>query len=179
MGNYFVSDCFTAACRCRYDDEDYRSTRLGTGFADGKLLARLDRRRGEFTLQLPALKKGTCIDILVEAMGRVNFDESIHDRKGITEKVELVCDKQTTELKNWTVYNFPVDYSFVQDKKYKSGTAQTMPAYYKATFHLDKAGDTFLDMSTWGKGMVWVNGIAIGRFGRSVRNKHFLCPVVG
>lgn len=133
-------------------------------FADGKLLARLDRRRGEFTLQLPALKKGTCIDILVEAMGRVNFDEFIHDRKGITEKVELVCDKQTTELKNWTVYNFPVDYSFVQDKKYKSGTAQTMPAYYKATFHLDKAGDTFLDMSTWGKGMVWVNGIAIGRF---------------
>ena len=28
-------------------------------FADGKLLARLDRRRGEFALQLPALKKGT------------------------------------------------------------------------------------------------------------------------
>lgn len=28
-------------------------------FADGKLLARLDRRRGEFVLQLPALRKGT------------------------------------------------------------------------------------------------------------------------
>lgn len=133
-------------------------------FVDGKLLARLDRRRGEFALQLPALKKGTRIDILVEAMGRVNFDESIHDRKGITEKVELVRGKQSAELKNWTVYSFPVDYSFVQDKRYKNGTAQTMPAYYRTTFRLDKVGDTFLDMSTWGKGMVWVNGLAIGRF---------------
>ena len=133
-------------------------------FADGKLLARLDRRGGEFVLQLPALKKGTRIDILVEAMGRVNFDESIHDRKGITEKVELVRGKQSAELKNWTVYSFPVDYSFVQDKRYKNGTAQTMPAYYRTTFRLDKVGDTFLDMSTWGKGMVWVNGLAIGRF---------------
>lgn len=133
-------------------------------FADGKLLARLDRRRGEFALQLPVLKKGTRIDILVEAMGRVNFDESIHDRKGITEKVELVRGKQSAELKNWTVYSFPVDYSFVQDKRYKNGTAQTMPAYYRTTFRLDKVGDTFLDMSTWGKGMIWVNGLAIGRF---------------
>lgn len=133
-------------------------------FADGKLLARLDRRRGEFALQLPVLKKGTRIDILVEAMGRVNFDESIHDRKGITEKVELVRGKQSAKLKNWTVYSFPVDYSFVQDKRYKNGTAQTMPAYYRTTFRLDKVGDTFLDMSTWGKGMVWVNGLAIGRF---------------
>ena len=29
---------------------------------------------------------------------------------------------------------------------------------------LSKTDDTFLDMSTWGKGMVWVNGHAMGRF---------------
>ena len=52
-------------------------------------------------------------------MGRVNFDKSIHDRKGITEKVELISGNQTKELKNWTVYNFPVDYSFIKDKKYQ------------------------------------------------------------
>lgn len=133
-------------------------------YADGKLLARLDRRRGEYTLTLPALKAGTQLDILVEAMGRVNFDKSIHDRKGITEKVELVTNDQATELKNWTVYNLPVDYSFAKAKKYAKGKAQTMPAYYKATFSLDKVGDTFLNMESWGKGMVWVNGHAMGRF---------------
>ena len=134
-------------------------------YADGKLLARLDRRKGEFTTILPALKKGTQLDILVEAMGRVNFDKSIHDRKGITEKVELVSGNQAKELKNWAVYNFPVDYSFIKDKKYNdTKILPAMPAYYKSTFKLDKVGDTFLDMSTWGKGMVWVNGHAMGRF---------------
>ena len=134
-------------------------------YADGKLLARLDRRKGEFTTTLPALKKGTQLDILVEAMGRVNFDKSIHDRKGITEKVELLSGNQVKELKNWTVYNFPVDYSFIKNKNYKdTKILPTMPAYYRSSFKLDKVGDTFLDMSTWGKGMVWVNGHAMGRF---------------
>ena len=133
-------------------------------YANGKLLARLDRRKGQFTLTLPALKKGTRIDILVEAMGRVNFDQSIHDRKGITEKVEIILDGTTKELKNWKVYNLPVDYSFATNKKYAKGGAQKFPAYYKATFDLQKVGDTFLDLSTWGKGMVWVNGHAMGRF---------------
>ena len=134
-------------------------------YADGKLLARLDRRKGEFTTILPALKKGTQLDILVEAMGRVNFDKSIHDRKGITEKVELLSGNQVKELKNWTVYNFPVDYSFIKNKNCKdTKILPIMPAYYRSSFKLDKVGDTFFDMSTWGKGMVWVNGHAMGRF---------------
>lgn len=134
-------------------------------FADGKLLGRLDRRHGEFTLPLKSvLKKGTRLDILVEAMGRVNFDKSIHDRKGITEKVEVVSGNKSTELKDWTVYNLPPFYEFVSNKNYQSGNAVDGPAYYRAKFHLDKTGDTFLDMQTWGKGMVWVNGHAMGRF---------------
>lgn len=134
-------------------------------FADGTLLARLDRRKGEFSATLPALKKGTQLDILIEAMGRVNFDKSIHDRKGITERVTLDDgngDKQL--LKNWQVYNLPVDYAFAAGKQYVSGGKLSMPAYYKSTFQLAETGDTFLDMSTWGKGMVWVNGHAMGRF---------------
>jgi beta-galactosidase len=133
-------------------------------YIDGKLLACLDRREGEFTTMLPALKKNTRLDILVEAMGRVNFNKSIHDRKGITEKVELVYNGRARKLENWAVYNFPVDYSFSQTRNYRDGEKQKMPAYYKTTFQLDKVGDTFFDMTTWGKGMVWVNGHALGRF---------------
>ena len=134
-------------------------------FADGQLLGRLDRRQGEFTLPLKSpLKKGTQLDILVEAMGRVNFDKSIHDRKGITEKVEVISDGQATELKGWSVYNLPPFYEFVSNKNYQKGQVVNGPAYYRATFRLDKTGDTFLDMQTWGKGMVWVNGHAMGRF---------------
>ena len=38
------------------------------------------------------------------------------------------------------------------------------PVLYHATFHLDKVGDTFLDMEKWGKGIVFVNGHNLGRY---------------
>ena len=136
-------------------------------YADGQLLGRMDRRRGETTLTLPALKAGTQLDILVEAMGRVNFDRAIHDRKGITEKVELRTAASRVELKDWQVYSFPTDGKFASKKQFRTGSGKLdVPAYYRATFDLKETGDVFLDLQTWGKGMVWVNGKAIGRFWR-------------
>lgn len=119
---------------------------------------------GEFIVIARAIGKGSQLDILVEAMGRVNFDKSIHDRKGITEKVELLTYSTRFELTGWNVYNLPVDTVFASNKKFAEGGKTDMLAYYRATFNLDKTGDTFLDMQTWGEGMVWVNGKAIGRF---------------
>ena len=133
-------------------------------FVNGKLIGRLDRRHDEQSLNLPPAAAGDTLDILVEAMGRVNFDKTIHDRKGITEKAELAVNGKTTELKNWDIYSFPVTYDFVSDRPFAERGKTDGPAYYRATFRLDKTGDTFLDMQTWGKGMVWVNGHALGRF---------------
>ena len=120
-------------------------------FADGKLLGRMDRRRGDNSLQLPALKQGTQLDILVEAMGRVNFDRAIHDRKGITERVELLIDDQHQTLKNWQVYSFPNDADFAAQKNFNKGDKLDGPAYYRATFDLEETGDVFLDMQTFCK----------------------------
>ncbi|MBB4034176.1 beta-galactosidase [Dysgonomonas hofstadii] len=134
-------------------------------FIDGKLITRLDRRKGQNSVKLPITNATSRLDILIEAMGRVNFDEAIHDRKGITERVELVNEKGTNLLNNWEIFSLPVDYSFVKNKQFTKNTRpQSLPAYYRATFNLGKAGDVFFDMRTWGKGMVWVNGKAIGRF---------------
>lgn len=36
--------------------------------------------------------------------------------------------------------------------------------YYRGCFNLEKTGDTFINMESWGKGQVYVNGHAIGRF---------------
>ena len=71
-----------------------------TIFINGKIIGKLDRRRGENTLELPVLKSKARLDILVEGMGRVNYGEAIIDRKGITDKVLLSDDKTETELKN-------------------------------------------------------------------------------
>lgn len=133
-------------------------------YVDGELIGRLDRRNNENLLSLPHINKGARLDILVEAMGRVNFDKSIHDYKGITHKVELLTDTSKFILNGWKVYNLPDDADFVADMNFVNGESMDAPAYYRATFKLDSVGDTFIDMHTWGKGMVWVNGKSIGRF---------------
>ena len=134
-------------------------------YINGKQIAQLDRRKAQYTATLPKLKAGETIDIFVEALGRVNFDKSIHDRKGITNKVSLIhpTTKSETILNDWDVYCIPTDYNFAINRNYQKGNITTMPAYYKGTFKLSKTGDTFLDFSTWGKGLVWVNGHALGR----------------
>lgn len=133
-------------------------------YVDGKLLGRLDRRRGEKSLALPALPNGARLDILIEAMGRVNFGGAIHDHKGISEKVQLITGKEKRDLKNWEVYSFPTEYVFSKNKNFGAGEKLDKPAYYHGTFQVEEVGDVFLDMQTWGKGMVWVNGKALGRF---------------
>lgn len=134
-------------------------------YIDGKKIATLSRLKGEGIVSLPPVKEGAVLDILVEAMGRMNFGKGIYDWKGITQKVELSSDGNTKDLKNWQVFNIPVDYSFAKDKSYKKDSnTQKHPAYYKATFNLANTGDTFLNMSDWSKGLVWVNGHAMGRY---------------
>ena len=46
-------------------------------------------------------------------------------------------------------------------QKAESGNS---PAFWRGTFVLEKAGDTFLDLHNWGKGDVWVNGHCLGRY---------------
>jgi beta-galactosidase len=38
------------------------------------------------------------------------------------------------------------------------------PAFARATFDLPEPGDLYLDTSAWGKGVVWINGICLGRY---------------
>lgn len=132
-------------------------------YIDGKLIGKVERRLNENSIDLPAIGKESQLDILVEGMGRVNFDKTIIDRKGITEKVELITANETSVLKNWQIYNFPVDYNFQKSVNFKSAKTEG-PAWYRTEIILDNVGDTYLDMSSWGKGMVWVNGYNLGRF---------------
>ena len=132
-------------------------------YIDGKLVGKVERRLNENSIDLPVIGKESQLDILVEGMGRVNFDKTIIDRKGITEKAEIVADSKTTLLKNWQIYNFPVDYNFQKAVKFKDVKSEG-PAWHRAEINLNKVGDTYFDMSKWGKGMVWVNGYNLGRF---------------
>ncbi|MCU7549722.1 beta-galactosidase [Chitinophagaceae bacterium LB-8] len=134
-------------------------------FVNGRKIATLDRRRNENSCKLPATQKGDVLDILVEAMGRVNYGGYIHDRKGITDKVFITgSNGESKELLDWKIYPIKLSNDGIPAYvKFRQGKT-SMPAFHKGKFVLNKTGDTFLDVSTWGKGLVWVNGHCLGRF---------------
>ena len=147
-------------------------------FVDGKYIGKIDRVKNEKTLMLPPVEKGTELCIRIEAMGRINFGRAIKDYKGITKEVTISAEMDGHEaswnLKNWTIVPIPDNYETAV-KALSVGTETskrtrqhakllTKTGYYRGHFTLRKPGDTFLNMEAFGKGQVYVNGHAIGRF---------------
>jgi beta-galactosidase len=132
---------------------------FGFVFLDGKRVGIMDRRKGNFKVPLPERKSPATLDILVEAVGRVNFGAEVHDRKGIHAPVKLGSE----ELSGWQIFNLPLDGKMLGGLKF-SGAKSSGPAFWRATVSIEKPGDTFLDLHSWGKGVVWVNGHCLGRF---------------
>jgi beta-galactosidase len=137
---------------------------LGYVYLDGKRVGIFDRRNRKYTLQLPKRSAKATLDILVEAMGRVNFGVEVHDRKGLHAPVKLQpAGGQPVELADWEVFNLPLDDAMRKGLQFGSPKPDA-PAFWKATVNLKEPRDTFLDMRSWGKGFVWVNGRNLGRY---------------
>ena len=134
----------------------------------------IDRVKNEKSLMLPPVKKGDVLNILVEAMGRINFGRAIKDFKGITSDVQLQTEQDghemTYTLKHWVIRTMADDYEAIKTAmaanrvEAKDNEAIVSDGgYFKGEFTLKKVGDTFLNFEAFGKGQVWVNGHAMGR----------------
>ena len=129
---------------------------------NGTRVATLDRRykQEHAEISLPAGK--VTLDILLENMGHINYSrELISDRKGLG---EVTLDGKP--VRDWSVYTFPLELADVAGLEFSDEPAKEspLPVFYRGEFTVDKIGDTLLDVSGWGKGMVWVNGINLGRY---------------
>jgi beta-galactosidase len=49
---------------------------------------------------------------------------------------------------------------------------------YKGGFYLVELGDTYLDLSEYGKGYVWINGHNLGRYWEVGPQRRLFCPGV-
>ncbi len=159
-------------------------------FINGEFAGKIDRVKNEKSIMLPSVKKGDKLDILVEAMGRINFGRAIKDYKGITGDVTIATtDGQhdvTYNLKDWTIGLVPddVDTLATQSRKpyaelrshlnVRNGDKE--PSVFLGSFYLSKVGDTFINMENFGKGQVYVNGHALGRFWRIGPQQTLYCP---
>ncbi|KQS37134.1 beta-galactosidase [Pedobacter sp. Leaf194] len=130
-------------------------------FINQKRVGVLDRRvlLDSLTLDLP--KGEVTLDIFVENMGRINYGKYLlENKKGVTEKV-IFAGK---EIKNWQMFGFPFNNISAIAPKKAIVNAPEAPSISKGIFNLEKVGDTYLDMTEWGKGIVWVNGHNLGKY---------------
>lgn len=144
-----------------------------TVFVDGKYIGKLDRAQAENIIELPAsTSENPQLDILVEGMGRLNFAEYMIDRKGITDRVSL----NGMTLMNWDIFTLPFETEYIKTLKF-STTKSTQPGtFFKGEFELTNLGDTYIDMSKWEKGVVWVNGHNLGRYWNIGPQFQLYCP---
>jgi beta-galactosidase GanA len=150
-----------------------------TVFVDGKYIGYLDRREGKRSLELPATDSpNPLLEILVEGMGHINFAQEMIDPKGITQRATL----SGMTLMNWEVYPLPLDERYLRTLRAKVAAAPKRSAtarpgiFFKGNFSLDSVADTYLDLSGYQKGVVWVNGHNLGRYWKVGPQQHLYCP---
>ena len=129
-------------------------------YVNGEKVGELNRNTKTYSCEVD-LPFNAQLDLLVENMGRINYGaEIIHNLKGILGTVSIDGNAITGhwQMRGMPLENAPDLTSFSNSYK-KDG-----PVFYQASFQLTKTGDSFLDMSGWGKGIVFVNGHHLGRY---------------
>ena len=150
------------------DVHDYASV-----YVDGKFLATIDRTKKETAVDIPKAEPANeTLDILVEGMGRINFGPRLIDRKGITERVTL----NNMTLMTWDVHCLPMGEDDLRLLKFGGRPADRPANFFRGRFELQETGDTYLDMTGWKKGVVWVNGQNLGRYWEIGPQKRLYCP---
>ncbi|XP_024084648.1 beta-galactosidase isoform X2 [Cimex lectularius] len=119
--------------------------------------------------------KGKKLTILVENMGRRNYNLLSDCTKGIISNATL----DGKLLQNWSIVGYPLTFDNISRlDKYARGSIMSpsvnfpdpspaFPAFYTGTLNLpedEPAQDTFLDMTGWGKGVVFINNHNMGRY---------------
>ncbi|PZP42456.1 MAG: beta-galactosidase [Pseudopedobacter saltans] len=133
-------------------------------YINGKKVGVLNRYYKKYDMEIDIPFNST-LQILVENMGRINYGaEIIHNTKGIIQPITIAGNEITD---NWEMTQLPM--SKAPDVSKLSNTKEEgVPVIYQGSFTLNKTGDTFLDMRGWGKGIVFVNGINLGRYWSTV-----------
>ncbi len=109
-----------------------------------------------FSVPIEAFNGEVKIDILVQALGRINYARHIYDRKGLD---EIYLGGQA--IVDWDVYTMELDKAPEIPYTSKKGEC---PCFMKATFETKDRTDTFVDMRGFSNAVVYVNGFNLGRF---------------
>jgi beta-galactosidase len=107
------------------------------------------------------------LDIIVHNLGRNSLmsanSSGASFRKGLLANPTL----DNKPLTDWAIYSMPLDEppaAQATDKTPSPESLAAAPAFYEGTFNLPETGETYLDLSNYHFGVVWVNGHNLGRY---------------
>jgi len=126
------------------------------------------------TLSITAATGDAQLDVLVENLGRINYGRFLHDAAaGITEGI--LCDYQF--LSNYTIFGLPL--TSVRRSSLSAWQAPSIPCTGLSFFvgNLSITGtptDTYVTVAGWTKGVVFINGVNIGRYWEPMGPQHWL-----
>ncbi len=136
-------------------------------YLDGVKIGTLDRHYNQSSVVLTSDKPAR-LDILVENTGRLNSTRHMREEwKGI--RSAKLGGKPLTD---WQIYSLPMEVGtpqFTYDnlaplQRQARAYDSSAPRFQYGSFDLAQTGDAFLDVSALGKGLIWINGRALGRF---------------
>jgi beta-galactosidase len=118
-------------------------------------------RGGRGAAPLTVDESGPCtLDILVHNLGRNSLiRDGTNERKGLITNPSL----NGTPITGWKIYSLPLDDPGQLPASTKVSGA-TGPTFYTGTINISDPGETYLDMSNFHFGAVWVNGHNLGRY---------------
>jgi len=145
-------------------------------FLNGQFIDTVYRDGGKWEVDLPKTDvKDPELELVVEAMGHLNFAEFMIDRKGITDRVTLTG----MTLMNWQTTLLPMDENFIKTKlpDLSIKVDENKPCnFFSGSFDLSETGDTYFDMSGYSKGILYVNGHNLGRYWNIGPQQRLYCP---
>ena len=129
---------------------------------DGRRVGVLQRDQHERSIVVPP---GAVLEVLVEDQGRVNYGTHIGEAKGLVGPALLDGE----ELTGWRSTALDLDAAVAgvtADAPRASGSVRFLdgPVVAHATVTVDAPADLYLDTRSWGKGIAFVNGFALGRY---------------
>ena len=145
---------------------------IATVFVDGQYRGSIDHSAFNEELSvarsfdLGSLPGGEhVLDIFVYTFGHSSWKSMLDDRKGIVGSVTL----NGTSLNQWDIYPLPMDPAYLSSLKTLTANENVERGkrpgmFFEFTFDVAQSGETYIDVSRWTIGAMWMNGRRLGNY---------------
>jgi len=140
----------------------YLNGKLQGTMTENRKRISMDCTPGKYTLQL-----------YVENIGRITYGPEILDNsKGIFGSITL----DDAEIENWKITPLNVRDCNVEELIFTPLQATGKPSFHRGYFDMENPHDTYLDISGWGMGEVWINGNYMGSYWEEEKQQSIQIP---